>query len=773
MPLLFIHGDITKINFDAIVNSADTSLLEGGSVAECIHKASGRQLKLACAALGGCDVGDVKATKAYKLPCKYVIHAVAPVWQSGQSGEEALLASCYRRALLCAVDLGCSSVAFPLLATGMNGYPLEQALHVAVGTIAEFLQELELDVFLVVLDGENSLYKVIIQPNRKLLLFAKKSIFDIIDYFRTVANEYYYTKYYDDDGFLCLLDGPSAWIEDRAVAYYIRHERVADAKESLFNDSGKDWLPDAEKQFPILLKHVAPLDENCSAPKETWAQMLVRLMNAKGLNCKQCARRANISVNYLQRLCFDEDVYPSKSTALAIAIAVELSVDETRVMLARLGFMWQRCDLFEVITEFFIDEGIYDIHKVNLALFAHKQSLLGLGLRDSASMINKKNKVSLPQKLGSLIMNMACGVCNKIIKTDANENESVDDRNKHDEEIRYSDDGRVLIDADSGCLSVGIPDTVNNISVCAFTECSNLVSVSIPDSVTKIGHKAFSGCIRLKAVRLPAHLTSASAYLFANCRRLEEVMLPEELVEICEGAFFNCEHLSSLKLPLGVKSIGSAAFWNCRKLEVLNIPAHIESIGKNAFYNCQSLRSVVLPAGLTKIASRCFMNCHSIISVMLPASINHIGGNAFSECRSLVSVDISDGDAVNEATKRNGSLEQAAHEDSFSQGAICECAFWNCSKLTSVRLPAGITKICIWAFADCESLISINIPDMVIEIGDEAFAGCRSLEPLVIPDSVSKIGDNAFEGVPCVIYNGTAEGAPWGAGKVLSQRVVL
>ena len=122
----------------------------------------------------------------------------------------------------------------------------------------------------------------------------------------------------------------------------------------------------------MLLRHVVAFDDLSGDPRETWKEMLIRLMQSKRLSCEQCAKRANIPSDYLRKLCSDEGIVPSKYTALALAAALELSVDETREMPAKLGFTWQRCDLFEAITEFFIDKGIYDVHRVNLALFAYK-----------------------------------------------------------------------------------------------------------------------------------------------------------------------------------------------------------------------------------------------------------------------------------------------------------------------------------------------------------------------------------------------------------------
>ena len=335
MPLEMICNDITRISADAIVNAAKETLLGGGGVDGCIHRAAGPELLAECRTLGGCRTGEAKITGAYRLPCRYVIHTVGPVWRGGGSGEREQLVSCYRTSLALAREHGCETVAFPLISSGAFGYPKDQALQVAVDTIGEFLLDNEMTVFLVIFDRKD--YRI---SGR---LFADLAA--------------YLNDHYAGGQIVCRRVRPQRQEKCESRAMYACEASPVGQPEADAAAGGLDEL----------LEH---LDTGFS-------ETLLKLIDRSGRKDSEIYKRANVDRKLFSKIRSNPDYKPSKPTAIAFAIALELDLAETKDFIARAGYALSASSKFDVIISYFIERGQYNIFEINEALFAFDQSLLG------------------------------------------------------------------------------------------------------------------------------------------------------------------------------------------------------------------------------------------------------------------------------------------------------------------------------------------------------------------------------------------------------------
>lgn len=392
MPLEIVRNDITKMKVDAIVNAANNTLLGGGGVDGAVHAAAGPGLLAECRTLGGCETGDAKITGAYDLPCKHVIHTVGPIWQGGDYGEREKLISCYRTSLELARDNNCGTVAFPLISSGIFGYPKDKALKVAIDTISEFLLENDMTVYIVVY-------------SRSAFQISEKLFNDIAEYI-------------DDNYVEAHTDRPSELrrreLLEESMVYGcegLPDKDKGDAKHSIGHGSltaGSsrsegtayfDEMPFKEDGIsgprPVRRGSTKPgtaaaidndkckkgsastLAEAIGEIDESFSEMLLRKIDERGITDAQCYRKANIDRKLFSKIRSDKFYKPSKPTVLAFAIALELPLSEAREMLMKAGFAFSRSNKFDIIVEYFISHGNYNIHEINEALFAFDQNLLG------------------------------------------------------------------------------------------------------------------------------------------------------------------------------------------------------------------------------------------------------------------------------------------------------------------------------------------------------------------------------------------------------------
>ncbi|MBQ3223439.1 MAG: macro domain-containing protein [Clostridia bacterium] len=352
MPFEIVRNDITKMQVDAIVNAANPRPLVGYGCDAGIHKKAGPQLLEARKKIGDIYVGQAAITPGFGLDAKYVIHAVGPVWQGGGHDEETLLRRCYDSALALAVRHKCESVAFPLLSAGNHGVPKPLALQTAIAAFSAFLMDHEMQIYLVVF-GQQAF-----GLSEKLV----QSVQSFIDenYIReTTLAEY---------GFA---DKNSMRQLGRAqIQSALEQQRRRRYKQALADEMAMAPAPSASKS--------GGLTELLEGLDAGFSETLLRLIDRSGKKDAEVYKRANVDRKLFSKIRNNPQYRPSKTTALAFAIALELSLEETRDLIGRAGYALSRSSKGDVIVEYFITRGEYDIFAINETLFAFDQSTLGV-----------------------------------------------------------------------------------------------------------------------------------------------------------------------------------------------------------------------------------------------------------------------------------------------------------------------------------------------------------------------------------------------------------
>ena len=338
MPFTIVRNDITKMAVDAVVNAANTALQQGGGVCGAIFSSAGaHELQRACNELAPVKFGEAVITSGFKLPAKFIIHAAGPVYKDGRRGEEDLLRACYTNSLKLAAANSCESIAFPLISSGVYGYPKADALRVATSAISGFLAEHDIEVYLVVWDRKS---------------FALST--DLLGEVESYIDEHY--------------------VEKHRIAHVTRRE-LFDAEPEALEDAAA-----FQEDEPMLAPHTAEeqsLDDIVGHLDEPFSETLMRLIDAKGKPDAEVYKRANIDRRLFSKIRSNAHYAPSKPTVLAFAIALELSLEQTADLLGRAGFALSHSRKFDVIVEYFISSGKYDVFEINEVLFHHDQALLG------------------------------------------------------------------------------------------------------------------------------------------------------------------------------------------------------------------------------------------------------------------------------------------------------------------------------------------------------------------------------------------------------------
>jgi len=340
LPFTIVRQDITKMQVDAIVNAANTELRMGGGVCGAIFKAAGAgELQAACDKLAPIKTGEAVLTPAFALAAKYIIHAVGPVYNQAKAEESAmLLRSAYTSALQLSLKNKCASIAFPLLSSGLYGYPQGDALRVAVSAIRDFLSGHDMDVYLVVFD-------------RAAVTVSEQLLGEVVRYI--------------DDHYIAQHKG------DRRRLLEVERQALAESGHRQYNAARP------QTREGILEAPSTGIEDLVSNLDEPFATTLLRLIDAKGKTDVEVYKRANLDRKLFSKIRAGKGYVPSKRTAIAFAVALELTLAETHDLLRRAGFALSPSQKFDVIVEFFIIGGKYDIFEINEVLFKFDQPLLG------------------------------------------------------------------------------------------------------------------------------------------------------------------------------------------------------------------------------------------------------------------------------------------------------------------------------------------------------------------------------------------------------------
>jgi len=316
---------------DAIVNAANTELQMGGGVCGAIFRAAGAdRLQAACDALAPIQTGQAVITPGFALPAKYVIHAAGPVYSRRRPQEcRTLLRSAYTQSLRLAEANGCESIAFPLISSGIYGYPKDQALEVARQAIADYLRDHELDVWLAVFDKSS-------------FVLSRSLLGEVESY----IDEHY------------------------AASHLTAGRQLLHVEEDSIDMASFDVFPAPAAPSQGIDALLANLDE-------PFSDTLLKLIDQKGKTDVEVYKRANLDRKLFSKIRTGKGYTPRKPTILALAVALELTLSETDELLERAGYALSHASKFDVIVEYFIVSGKYDIFEINEALFAYDQPLLG------------------------------------------------------------------------------------------------------------------------------------------------------------------------------------------------------------------------------------------------------------------------------------------------------------------------------------------------------------------------------------------------------------
>ncbi len=361
MPFKIVRNDITGMQVDAIVNTANAEPIYSCGTDYAVYQAAGADLLLAeRKKIGYLEEGDVAITPGFRLPAKYIIHAVSPLFIDGESGEEELLRSCYRKSLELAWEKGCESIAFPLIATGSFEYPKEEAMRIALDEINAFLLKNNMLIYLVVFDGESTQLGKNLYPDLKSYIDR--------NYICEKREEEYGDRYFGEarrEKAKLLFGANKAMRAERAGRPMKSNKEYEEAPDMMC-ESVSHMSDSAYEDF--LVENQAALKERMKHMEDSFQQYLLYLIERKGLTNAQVYKRAFLTKQLFSKIKLNPDYHPDKTTAMRLCVGAELNLDETRDLLARAGYALSPSDKRDIIFSYFIERKIYDMIEIDIVL---------------------------------------------------------------------------------------------------------------------------------------------------------------------------------------------------------------------------------------------------------------------------------------------------------------------------------------------------------------------------------------------------------------------
>ena len=343
MPFEIGRNEISHMRVDAVVNTANPRPVIGAGVDSAIHEKAGPRLLAARQKIGNIACGSAAITPAFDLDAKYVIHTVGPVWDGGSYGEEALLRNCYDNALKLALEHNCQSIAFPLISTGNYGFPKDKALQIAISAFSAFLLEHEMQIYLVVFDRQA--FKLSEQ------LFQGVS------------------SYIDQN-----------YVDARQQAVYgaaeeLRSNRIRRRRDMEIHESAV--LRETPPCAPVAAAKASSLEDMLKRADAGFTETLLKLIDQTGKKDSEIYKKALLSKQHFSKIRNNPNYKPTKPTAIALALALELDLEQTKDLIGRAGYALTNSSKFDLIIRYFIEQGNYNVVEINIALYEFDQNLLG------------------------------------------------------------------------------------------------------------------------------------------------------------------------------------------------------------------------------------------------------------------------------------------------------------------------------------------------------------------------------------------------------------